>query len=203
MWQFLKKHWVMSLFGLAICLTSAVSITWAVLTHEGDEGFLRVEGGYELKWNKENLPIGCLHDGVGTEWLQLYDKARAELKKATGIELFESCMAWALVSKPFPKRAPAGSITLSVEALDNSDHGGQTVLNWDRSDGHLVSAQVKFNESVEQRLRYRVVAHEVMGHALGLDHDRMQSSFMYPAVNVRSGKFSSPDIERLKAVYGR
>jgi len=195
-WQFLKTHWIMSLIALAILLTAAVSITWAVITREGDEGFLRVEGGFELKWLPGDMPIPCTHDQVPASWLELYDKARKEVRDKVGRELFGPCVAWQL-ERPFPAYM-SGSVTLHAVKLD--DNGGSTVLRWAKDSGQVLSADVKLNTDSLERYRYRIVIHE-LGHVLGLTHDRLQDSIMFPAVNVRPGTLSTTDVKHLKAAY--
>lgn len=199
-WEFLKKHWIMSLIGLVICLTAIVSITWAVITREGDEGFLRTEGGLELKWRKGALPLSCTHDAVGADWLALYDQARNEINGKTGLELIGPCIAWRLTDKAMPAHIDGG-LTLRAEKLADKDHGGSTVLRWHKGDGHVLSAAVKLNTDSVKKVRYRIVIHE-LGHVFGLTHDRLQDSIMYPAVNVRPGTLSTTDVKHLKSAYG-
>jgi hypothetical protein len=190
----------MSLIGLAILLTAVVSIAWAVITREGDEGFMRVEGGLELKWQAADTPIPCLHDGVKADWLELYEQARKEVREKVGRDLFGPCIAWQLTDKGLPKYA-SGNLTLRVQQLDDPDHGGSTVLRWHKADGRILSADVRLNSDAAAKVRYRIMIHE-LGHVLGLMHDRLQDSVMFPAVNVRPGTLSTTDVKHLKTAYG-
>jgi hypothetical protein len=178
-----------------------VSITYAVITREGDEGFMRVEGGLELKWKAGELPMTCTHDKVPADWLELYKRARAEVNGKTGLDLVAPCIAWALPDKPMPKYV-TGGLTLRAVQLDDKDHGGTTVLRWHKGTGQVLSAEVKLNTDAVKKVRYRIVIHE-LGHALGLTHDRLQDSIMFPAVNVRPGTLSTTDVKHLKTAYGK
>lgn len=197
-WQFLKQNRIMSLIGLAILLTAAISITWAVITREGDEGFMRVEGRFELKWQVIDIPILCMHDGIETSWLELYKQVRKEVRDKVGRELFGPCIAWALDHRTLPEHV-SGSLTLRTARLGTQ--GGVTALRWHRGTGRVLSADVTLNSDAASKMRYRIVIHE-LGHVLGLAHDRRQDSIMYPAVNVRSGTLSTTDVKHLKMAYG-
>jgi predicted Zn-dependent protease len=53
---------------------------------------------------------------------------------------------------------------------------------------------------VPEDLKDRVWMHE-FGHAFGLDHDRLQSSIMFPTAAGRPKELSDRDIKLLKEAY--
>lgn len=210
-WQFLKKHWVMSLIGLAILLVAAGSIIYAVATGEGDEGFLKGKDGKVLIWAKSDIPLTCMYeDAVGGHQYEM-DLARDLIVKKVG-SVIGICDPWT-VKDPFPKKPVKGAILLNlgtpadvhgdgvyVSSPWDPAHGGTTQLYSDKETGKIYGAIIYVDPMVPKELRQRVWLHEFL-HALGLDHDRLQSSIMYPTAAGRPKTLSDRDAKRLQEVY--
>jgi len=208
-WQFLKKHWVMSLIVLVVSLVAIGAVIWAVVTGEGDEGFLEGKNGKPLMWEKHQFPLLCFYHTKADAHQQHIDYARDHINEMVGEELIRICDPW-LVKSPFPKEPMQGVIllTLGTEAEAGGDgtytsspfspqHGGTTVLATFKGTNNLYGAIIYVDPSAKQELLNVIWLHEFL-HALGLKHDRLTSSIMYPVASGRPQKLSGRDIERLK-----
>jgi hypothetical protein len=208
-WQFLKKHWVMSLIGLVILLTAAVMIIYAVATGEGDEGFMQGKNGL-LKWERNQLPVTCMYHESATTELDHVASATLVLQGYVG-EVVLSCQSWD-IADPFPEKPANGAILVRVghpptdqktEVFVSSpfdpQHGGTTFV-YEKPEGGIYGVIIWVHPDVPEDLKDRVWMHE-FGHAFGLDHDRLQSSIMFPTAAGRPKELSDRDIKLLKEAY--
>lgn len=210
-WQFLKKHWGMSLIGLAILLVAAGAIIYAVATGEGDEGFLKAKDGTPLMWEKTDIPLTCFYSDKVEDHQHEMDLARDQIKNKVG-DVIGICDPW-MVKKPFPTKPVKGAILLNlgtpaeikgdgvyVSSPWDPKHGGTTELYTDKNTGKLYGAIIYVNPEIPKELRQRVWLHEFL-HAFGLDHDRLASSIMFPTAAGRPKELSDRDAKRLKEAY--
>jgi hypothetical protein len=210
-WQFLKKHWVMSLIGLAILLVAAGSIIYAVATGEGDEGFLKGKDGKPLMWAKSDIPVTCMYEEAVEGHQYEMDLARDQIKKQVG-DIIGICDVWQ-VKDPFPKKPVRGSILLKLGTSDEArgdgvyisspwdpKHGGTTSIYTHKDTGKIYGAIIHGDPTVPKELRQRVWLHEFL-HAFGLGHDRLSSSIMFPTAAGRPKELSDRDAKRLKEAY--
>lgn len=209
--EFFKKHWVMSLIGLVILLVAAGTIIYAVVTGEGDEGFLKGKDGKPLMWDRKDIPLTCMYEeAVGSHQYEM-DLARDQIKEKVG-EVIGICSEWQ-VKDPFPSKPVRGAILMKLATPDevsgdgvyvsspwDPQHGGTTQLYTDKATGKLYGAIIYVNPELPKELRERVWLHELL-HAFGLDHDRLQDSIMYPVASGRPKEMSKRDIKRLKEAY--
>jgi len=210
-WQFFKKHWVMSLIGLVILLVAAGAIIYAVATGEGDEGFMKGKDGKPLMWARSDLPVTCMYSEAVQDHQYEMDLARDQIKEKVG-DIIGICDVWQ-VKNPFPTKPVKGAILLNlgtpadihgdgvyVSSPWDPQHGGTTELYIDKDTGKLYGVIVYVNPEVPKALRQSVWLHELL-HAFGLDHDRTQSSIMYPTAAGRPKTLSDRDVKRLQEVY--
>lgn len=208
-WQFIKNNKWMFIIGATIIVVAAVTIIYAVATHEGDVSFA-VRDGHQLRWKKEGLPVGCFYE-EGFAQLQQYDAARKIFNTSTGLQLLSPCMPWR-INKPMPHHI-IGTLTLHVgkppsaqkdgiEVDDpfKSHPGAVTELKYDKRTGELQSAATYIDPAAPKDELEHIWVHE-MGHVLGLDHDRLKDSVMYPTLDSRGRKPSAPDVKALQGAY--
>ena len=84
----------------------------------------------------------------------------------------------------------------------NMDHpGGITTAAFkdDKPYGMRIVVRPEYKEG--EKDAYRVWIHE-FGHALGLGHDRTESSIMYLSIEARPGELSEKDVRLLRDAYG-
>lgn len=211
--EFLKRHWVMSLIGLVILLVATGSIIYAVATGEGDEGFLKGSDGKPLVWDRKDIPLTCMYDESVQEHQYEMDLARDQIKQKVG-DIIGICDIWQL-EDPFPTKPVRGAILMKLATPDEVEgdgvyvsspwdpqHGGTTHLFTDKETGKLYGAVIYVNPEVPQELRQRVWLHELL-HAFGLDHDRIEGSIMHHTAAGRPKEMSKRDIKRLKEAYLR
>lgn len=225
MWQWIAGLWhsnwrnkAMLIGSALIFLTALIVVPWAVITRQGDEGFLRIDG-QPIGWHAGALPLGCMaHPDVTQADLELYKRAASEINDRVGTRLvFPVCQPW-VVNTPFPKQPVRGQILLytgtsedelgadsvaystTVETPWNLHPGGVTHIYMHR-DTPLDIYGVQLWIEPEYRKNYAVWLHEIL-HALGMDHDRARDSIMWPTIQERPGKLGGQDASRLWQRYG-
>jgi hypothetical protein len=211
-WRSNWKNKVMLIGGALILLASAVLIPYAVITRHGDIGFLKASNGKPLQWEKGDFPITCMaHSSVEPKHLAVYEKARSEINARVGRELLGFCSPW-MLTKPFPTRPMRATVLLHIgrapqKAADGvivdtpwTAHPGGVTRLWGRTEraeriyGSMVWIDPTYGEN------FAVWLHE-LGHVLGLDHDRLRDSIMWPKIQERAGKLSGKDAEALADAY--
>jgi hypothetical protein len=215
-WKSNWKNKIMLIAGALILVGSIVGIIYGVVTHQGDEGLMKVNGK-SLHWAKEDLPLICSYDPttVTEDHLALYNKAKSEFNTRTGITLLSHCMPWMIQDKmptfiagsltlrvitPEPAPAAAGTTTVDVEDPFKAHPGGVTLYRYEPASGLLKGAAVFVDPGAPKDLLERIWLHEI-GHSLGLEHDRLQASIMYPAASGRPKSLSEKDVKLLQATY--
>jgi hypothetical protein len=215
--QFFKSLWsknvggkVTILAGFLILAVCVVGLVYAISIGAGDEGFLKVNGK-ELKWDKMDLPVQCLFDPdrFGQKQIDMYNQARDLINSRVGT-IIGICIPWSL-STPFPSKPVRDTILLHVgEAEPKVDEGTSVETPWSVHPGgqtqiwtypkktNIYGVKVFISKAYEDNLS--VWVHE-LGHVLGLGHDRLRSSIMWPKIQDRPGKLSGKDVALLKKAY--
>ena len=213
LWESGWRNRLMLLFGAAVLLGAVVGVVYGIVTRAGDEGFLQ-DRGQPLVWAPSDLPLTCFHDdSVHSSHLTLYNRARRELQTRTEKDLVGPCVAWAAPS-PFPRKPARGLLLLrvtaettwgaptsglTVETPWTSHPGGQTwPFAYPDTPGRLFGAILHVDPA--HASNYAVWLHE-LGHVLGLAHDRVRSSIMWPIIQERPGSLSDKDVKALQSVY--
>jgi hypothetical protein len=206
MFELIKSHpWTCAIGGL-ILLGAIVGVIVGIVTKGGwkDRGFMRTDDGkHPLCWLKSSLPIACLvHPDAPLAWRATYHAAALRLNAAVGTMLFDPVAQEPPLNYSLSGPVPAGFILLCTSEPAGElqvDHG-HTSLRWGRSDGRIFSCVVTVPTETPQRAA--VMLHE-LGHVLGLDHDELTSSIMFPTLGSRQdpGELSDEDILRLKKAY--
>ena len=196
--------------GLVILVVAIVGITYAVITKQGDEGFLKHEGK-DIVWDTENFPLICTVDESVTEGhLARYMKAKNEINTQVGKQLLSTCVEWAISNTPMPEYIP-GALTVRVSVPKPSEElivddpfsvhpGGITRHQFNKNTGMVISAAVWIDPNNPENLVDRIWLHE-LGHVLGLAHDRLTNSVMYSKASDRPSRLSKKDIDLLKKTY--
>lgn len=219
MFKFLKLVWQKNWKGKATLIAGAliligaiVGVTYAVVTREGDEGLMKTEAG-ELRWEKADLPIQCIHDdSLAVDELMAYNKAREELNKRVGVDLLAPCMQWVHPDRSFPTTPLRGHLLLHMgKAPEKWEDGVTMETPWDKHPGGT-TLLVKKKEApsviygvmvwidLDHAKNDAVWLHE-LGHVLGLGHDRLRDSVMWPTIQERPGSLSNKDVKCLQRVY--
>jgi hypothetical protein len=206
MFDFLAAVWRKNLSGkltliagALILVGAAVGVTYAVAVRPGDLTFLERDGR-ELRWDRRDVPVDCFYlPSLPEPYTTAYGAARRTLARVVGGDLLAPCVPWRLESAP--SRAPDGSVLLRPRNGGDS-HGAETRHRFDRRTGRIVSAVVAFDLDLPVELLERVALHEA-GHVLGLDHDRGESSVMFPSARGRAKELTDRDVEALRRAYLR
>jgi len=213
-WRSNWKNKIMLIAGALIFLTSAITIPWAVITRQGDLAFLEAKNGKPFMWGAEDFPVQCMaHESVGEKQLAVFEKARTEINRKAGRELLGPCSPW-MLKKPFPTRPLRGNLLIHVGTAPEKPvdgvlvdtpwtaHPGGLTRLWGRTEaveriyGVMVWIDPKYGES------FPVWLHE-LGHVLGLAHDRLRDSIMWPTIQERPGSLSSKDAKALAEAYAK
>ena len=215
-WQKNWKGKATLIFGAAIFLAAAIFLPYAIITRQGDEGFLKAPNGKDLQWPKDAFPLTCtLTDSVKIEHKVLIDQARMEINRKVGKDLIGPCVDWMLQKDP-PKylqggllirvekvpedTAPTEGTIVKVETPWTAHPGGQAPPLSRKSEPNVIVAVPVWIDPAYAK-NPAVWLHE-FGHALGLKHDRTKDSVMYPTIQDRPGHLSSTDVKGLKRAYG-
>lgn len=220
MTDFIKKFWnksidnkIMVICVLLIILISSVAVIFGIICKAGDEGLLksRYDKNITLKWRLSSFPLLCIaHPSVTKNHWNMYEKARNEINSKVGVDLLLPCAFWEL-DNPFPEKPVVGQILLKVgsknnqktevtyESPDLKDIGGSTMV-WEKESvpGAIYGITMFINE--KYAVNYSVWLHEIL-HSLGLAHDRVKNSIMYPSIQNRSETLSEKDIKLLQKTY--
>ena len=212
MWQFLKRSPVTSVIVAAVVLLGIVGVLYAVITKAGDDGFKRIDGKV-LRWDKRDLPLVCFYkSNVPDAIVEAYSIAASTINDAVGESLLRACSPWLLESKAMPLMPGPGIVYLenvieglpvdgmTVEAENDPETGGRTVMVYDKRTGIMRSAIVQIGHNLHGK-DAAVFLHE-LGHVLGLGHDRLKDSIMYENLSGRPGGLTQKDAKLLKKAYG-
>ena len=197
-----------------IFLLVLVLLPFAILTRAGDEGFIKssLDKSKNLTWAKHHIPIFCLaHPNIEPTHLAFYNKAIHEINREIDLKLLEPCTPWGIESSSFPKNPVPGYNLIRigqaeikpneiiVESTLDPDPAGTTKLYESKKDpGYIYGATIHISK--EHSNNYAVWLHEIL-HSLGLAHDRVKGSIMWPVIQERSGILSKKDIKHLKQTY--
>lgn len=215
-WKASWKNKLMLIGGALILLGAVGGVIYGVATRQGDEGLMK-ESGKELHWSKTDFPLTCNYDpdSVSDNHLALYNKCRSEINTRTKLNLLGPCVPWMLkttmptfvdggltlrVKKPEAAPAAPGTTTVDVEDPFSASPGGVTLYRYEPASGLLKGTAVFVDPSAPKDLLERIWLHEV-GHSLGLGHDRLEDSIMYPAASGRSKTLSEKDVKLLETTY--
>jgi len=211
-----KKNWkgkTSLILGAVFFLAISIAVPYAVITRQGDEGFLKDPQGRDIKWPKSSFPLICIYaESVKDSHLELYDKARREYNDRVGIELFGPCIPWLVPNSVAPKYADGG-LLLRVERPPEEQkrlvdgvvivvetpwkiHPGGRALPLSRKDQPNIIVAVPVWIAPAHADNPSVWLHE-LGHALGLKHDRLRDSIMWPIIQDRPGRLSDKDVSAL------
>lgn len=220
-WQFLKKHWIMSLIGSFILATALGTIIYSVVTKEGDNGFMKIDifdrgknrvVAIDFKVNKVDLPLSCIYADNAENEIAHYENARKMFNSRIGVEVFGPCRPW-LLTGHFPNRPIHRGILISVEypqeTFENNEvlifspfdprSGGRTITTRDLLTNSIYGSIIYISPDLEEYQKDKAWAHE-LGHAIGLAHDRVKHSLMYPILLDRASKLTDKDVKRLQEV---
>lgn len=149
-----------------------LSSAWAWLI--GDRG-LMVRNDRVLHWGR--IPIGIELDLIGEDEIKIANKAICWIEKEVGLDLFID----------------------DDDIVIGDDCGGPlgtTKLEVFPDDGTILKVRIDIN-----KFDIKVISHEI-GHALGLDHDDLENSIMYPRLKDRNMYMTRHDKNLLRKLYG-
>jgi len=209
--EMIKQNKVTFVIGGLIVILAIGGVIYGIATKAGDEGFHAAADGTVLKWDRSALPLTCFHDTFPNEEHQAALKeAIGKISKA-GISAFMPCQPW-MVSDPFPTKHVKNTVLIKVGAPPEPErevvvtspfepkHGASTFLAHVKGKG-IYGAIVYIMPDLDKKLYGRVYLHELL-HALGLTHDRVRDSIMYPTAAERATDLSSKDTKLLLKTYG-
>jgi len=199
------------LIGSGILLLAIVGLLVFVLINRlrggaatGDEGFMVDKKGNSLHWSKEAAPVTAAFDpDFPEEYIMIYRMVASEVNKFIGKEVLDPFgMVWEHPkAMETVKDLPFGHMYLTLADPDVEHHGASNEYRYDDA-GELKGCLIKVSPGLEGETLKTSMRHEVGGHGLGLDHDRLEHSVMFAIAGKRAKDFTDADKERLKEVYG-
>ena len=202
-------------FVIPACIigpAAIIGLIYGIGTREGDEGFIQ-KNGKDLVWPKVALPLACMYDDSVKSEARYLQQAIRKLNDACGFTLVSPCLAWSINAK-FPENPiryallvkmggpPIGDdeTQITVSSPYDPTRGGSTLL-FD-VDGLLYGSIIYMSAELPENSEIKLNAwvHE-LGHVVGLAHDYLTDSVMFPRLDVRSMDFSNKDIKLLVRTY--
>lgn len=162
-----------------------------------DAGFMKSKDRQPFIWPRDHLPLQVLISfDLSTNWRLAILKAVSQYNDAVGRQVF--------MNPAFPTASFSYSTPTSGAVIVRDDNGGDpkhgsTVLYPESPpvDACIVTLPQTVDE---QQLCDQVALHE-FGHVLGLAHDEVKSSIMWPTTQGRPGALTAYDIKNLKWAY--
>ena len=181
------------LFVVAIVVIVAGSIV--IYFTRKDRGFIE-RGNALLRWPKINVPLMVVVDPSVYSWADTFEKACAFWNNATGMTLF-LFNGELEDAESFAGRSPG-----VVPVLAGSSEGNPHTKLTSEADGTMMSAPIYVRPHEAWSKRYKIAVHE-LGHALGLAHDDIPKSVMFPMLGDPTEVYATEsDRKVLREWYG-
>lgn len=198
-----------------IIVLSSIGIAIAVLfTHRTDRGFLRrdcmskspMDRGQKfgaLMWTPPNVPIPVRVTTTAKEWTVPVENAVRRWNLETGIQIFGVPRELSLFEE---SHVQDPVILVDISNSDGESYeDGETPAHLDFDSGcNLHRVALRMPHLAPKGDREKIALHE-LGHAIGLDHDDLESSVMYPggkAIAWGMDEITARDRELLRKTYG-
>ena len=188
---------------LVFVITSAILIN----KHQSvDNGFIATTTGDVVMWDPISLPVTMYIDESADEWLDEIRVAVVDWNDAVGSTLLRTTPNHDLDRNACSSKGEPSDPAVFISETDNLslDEGGHAFLHWD-STNRIRCVDLVLSRSVMKELRHKVVMHE-LGHTLGLAHDGIEDSVMYPgglAIRWGLNQITKHDADLLRDSYGR
>ena len=160
-----------------------------------DYGFIQVDKQTptDVAWSKSALPITVLLDHSCEDWAPEFFIAVDIWNRTLGKEIFK--FGGVMHARHFGE---GGEGLIPVVAGKNGSMP-VTMMKWYRN-GRLASTPIFVPNDPPKLIRLRIAVHE-LGHALGLAHDELPKSVMYPIALHSEWEITDGDRDRLLNKY--
>jgi hypothetical protein len=162
-----------------------------------DKAFMRGADSLPLIWAKGHLPLQVLVSfDLSASWRLAILKAISQYNDKVGRRVF--------MNPAFPAASFSYSTPTSGAVIVRDDNGGDpkhgVTMLYPQS-APVVACIVTLPQSVDgQPLCDQIALHE-FGHVLGLAHDELKESIMWPTTQGRPGALTDDDVKNLKWAY--
>ena len=197
-WNFIKRNKVTSIFVLVLVLGGIVGTIFGVAQSNGCGGYkdntLIERNGHEIKWDKKDLPVPVIviDQSLSPSAFKAAYEAINYINSIANHPIF--LMATNVVGDHEGQAA-----VMLVPYKGEKQNKGITQHALSKEEPwRIVSALVTLPDTGNQRANYKIAVHEFL-HVLGLAHDEIETSIMFPRLlNHKNQDITYKDQELIK-----
>lgn len=183
--------------GLGVALLAGIVFAMVRGTAPYDKGFMTTAKGLPIQWNAKGRRLmvyvsPSLKPEYRIHLVNAMDAIEAVVKRKLFLGPDECMPALEDKLQNEDERKFMQDLIYVCDDEGTEPEHGRTELSWDERTGYIRCAYVRLPEAHSEKYGAGIVLHE-MCHALGLAHDQLPESIMWPTMQERPGTITARD----------